>query len=61
MKKYGIYGITTSGISMVVVMYLYTAHIPTQFMVVITIILLLVGGEIRLRLVKAPLAAAISP
>ena len=42
----------------VMVMYLYTAHIPIRFMAVNNSI---IGGEIGRQLVKAPLAAAISP
>ena len=43
---------------MVMVMYLYTSHIPIQLTI---LLLFLVGGEIRRQLVKAPLAAAFSP
>ena len=43
------------------VTYLYTAHIPIQFMAVYNSFFLLVGGEIGCQLVKAPLVAAISP
>ena len=42
---------------MVMVTYLYTAHIPMRFILFFSY----VGGEIGRQLVKAPLAAAISP
>ena len=46
---------------MVMLMYLYAAHIPIRFMAVNNSLLVLVGGEIGRQLVKAPLAASISP
>ena len=49
---------------MVLVMYLYTAHIPIRFMAVNNSIIGIGigrGGEIGRQLVKAPLAVAISP
>jgi len=45
---------------MVMVMYLYTAHIPIRFMAVYNSFFSYEGGEIGRHLVKTPLAAAIS-